>query len=166
MSSSNNPSSSWVADTFSRSSVSALSTPEMLDTGYEEIDDTVLIMDYFKVDFTLAAGGVSTLELREKVTIYDVSHLENPTTDIPDPIEDSGIYKDPGYLGPIPTITGTVMNWDLPNLQLKVGDISDMDPEQEDRSDSATKYDVIINKMANVLIVGEESWRSLVDHCC
>ena len=49
------------------------------------------------------------------------------------------------------------MNWDQPNLQLKVGDISNMDPEQEDRSDSDTEYDVIINKMANVLIVGEAS---------
>lgn len=133
---------------------------ETFSTGYEDIDDTRADMDYFKVDFTLAAGGVNTFELREKVTIYDVSHLETPTTDIPDPIEDFRIYKDAGYLGPIPTVTGTVMNWDQPNLQLKVGDISNMDPEQEDRSDSDTEYDVIINKMANVLIVGETSGAS------
>jgi hypothetical protein len=133
---------------------------ETFDTGYDDIDDTREEVDYPKIEFTLASGGDGTFTLREKVTIYDVSDVESPTTEIPDPIDPFRFYNDLGYLEGVDTVSGTVLNWDLPNLKLKVGDISNMDPEQEDRTDSATEYDVIVNKLANVLIVGEDSGAS------
>ena len=125
---------------------------ESFNTGYEDIDDVRDEADFFKVDFTLIDGGTGTFDLREKVTIYDMSNVETPTTTIPDPIEPFSLYNDVGYLHDVNTITGTVMNWDLPNLKLKIGDISTNDPDQEDET-----YDVTVNKLDNVLIVGETS---------
>lgn len=133
---------------------------ETFNTGYEDIDDTRSAIPYFKIEFTLESGGTGTFDLREAVTIYDVSDIETPDINVPDPIDLFRLYNDSGYLHGVPTVSGTVLNWDLPNLKLKVGDITDMDPDQEDRSDSDTKYDVVINKFANVLIVGQDSGSS------
>ncbi len=128
---------------------------ETFDTGYDDIDDTREEVDYFKIEFTLETGGTGTFTTREAVTIYDVSDVETPTTDVPDPIDQFRLYNDAGYLEGVNTVTGTVLNWDLPNLKLKVGDITNMDPEQED-----VNYDVTVNKFANVLIVGQDSGAS------
>ena len=128
---------------------------ETFDTGYEDIDDTREEVDYYKIEFTLQSGGTGTFDIREKVTIYDVSDIETPTTDVPDPIDPFRLYNDLGYLEGVDTVGGTVLNWDLPNLKLKVGDITNMDPEQED-----VDYDVTRNKFANVLIVGATSGAS------
>lgn len=129
---------------------------ETFDTGYDEIDDTRTEVPYFKVDFTLASGGNGTFNQREKVTIYNLANVENPTLE--SAVEEFRFYQDAGFLGAVPLVTGTVMNWDLPSLSLKVGDITDMDPQQEDRDDtSPTEYDLVINKFSKVLIVGETS---------
>ena len=128
---------------------------ESFETGYEDIDDTRAAMDYFKIDFTLAAGGTGTFEKREKVTIYNVSGIETPTTTVPDPIDPFSFYSDAGYLDDVATVTGTVMNWNLPELSLKVGDITNLDPDQEDENADET-----VNKFAASLIVGEKSGAS------
>ena len=128
---------------------------ETFDTGYDDIDDTRSEVDYFKIEFTLETGGVGTFNVREAVTIYDVSDIDIPDTNVPDPIDLFRLYNESGYLEGVSVVNGTVLNWDLPNLKLKVGDITDMDPDQEDAS-----YDVTVNKFANVLIVGQDSGSS------
>lgn len=129
---------------------------ETFSTGYEEIDDTRAEMDYFKLEFTLASGGTSTFQLREGVTIYDVSGIETPDLNVPNPVDPFRLYNDAGYLDDVNTITGTVMKWDKPNLKLEIGDLSNMDPDQEDPNSK----DITEHKFSDVLVVGNESGAS------
>lgn len=62
------------------------------------------------------------------------------------------LYRDPGLLHRVDQVAATVMDWDAYNSKLVVGDLSDLDPDQEDEN-----YDVTINKFDSVIIIGEDS---------
>jgi len=75
------------------------------------------------------------------------------------------LYKDEGYLEHVTQVGATVMDWQEPNKKLVVADLSDLDPDQVDKSD----YEVDINKFDTVIIKGTRSgavWTSLkaVEH--
>ena len=99
------------------------------------------------------AGGVSTFTIRETVTIYNVSNVETPTTDVPGPIDPFRLYDDEGLLEDVPTVSGTVAAWNQPGRKLVVMDISNLDPDQK----NSTTDDITENKFDIVLIVGDES---------
>ena len=126
---------------------------ETFSTGIDDIDDTPMETQYYKTEFTLDDGGVSTYTLRERVTIYDVSDVETPTTDVPGTVDPFRLYDNEGLLEDVPTVSATVQAWNLPGQQLVVMDITDLDPDQRN---SVTK-DITENKFDRVLIVGEES---------
>lgn len=128
---------------------------ENFSTGIPNIDDTVEA-DFFKLAFTMQAGGAGTFEIGEELTIYDVSGIDTPTTEVPDPVDPFRLYNSAGFLSDINTVTAVVTTWDLPNLELVVSDFTDVDPDQQN---PITK-DVDVNKFSEVLIVGNASGAS------
>ncbi|QBP06157.1 head completion protein [Synechococcus phage S-B68] len=126
---------------------------ETFSTGYEQIDDTAREVDYYRTEFTMQEGGTGTFTIGEPVIIYDVSHLETPTTDVPDPISPFRLYEEAGYLQDVNTITATVTKWNIVDREMSVADLSDLDPTQVDSSTG----DVTFNKFDNVLVVGQTS---------
>ena len=128
---------------------------ETFSTGYEDVDDTQDAVDYYKLEFDLQDGGSGTFTQRERVKIYDVSGVDTPGLTPPDPVDTFRFYNDSGFLEDVDVVEATVQYWDLPNKILKVGDITNIDPDQED-----TNYDVTVNKFAASLIVGQESGAS------
>ena len=126
---------------------------ESFSTGIEDIDDTPLDTEFYKTEFTLDAGGVDTFTIREQVTIYNVSNVETPTTDVPGTIDPFSVYDEEGLLEDVPTVTATVQAWNQPGRVLVVMDISDLDPDQK----NTTTNDITENKFDRVLIVGNTS---------
>ena len=126
---------------------------ESFSTGIVDIDDTPIDTEFYKTEFQLDVGGVSTFTLRETVTIYDVSNVETPTTDVPDPVDPFRIYDNEGILEDVPTVTATVQAWNGPARQLVVMEMSDLDPDQK----NSTTDDITENKFDRVLIVGNDS---------
>ena len=126
---------------------------ETFTTGLEDIDDTPLDTEFYKTEFTLDAGGVSTFTLQETVTIYDVSDVETPTTDVPGTIDPFRMYDDEGILEDVPTVTATVQAWNQPGRTLVVMNLSNLDPDQKD----SVTDDITNNKFDRVLIVGNDS---------
>lgn len=126
---------------------------ETFTTGLVDIDDTPAGTDFYKTEFDLDAGGISTFTLRETVTIYDVSNVDTPTTDVPDPIDPFRIYDNEGILEDVPTVTATVQAWNAPGRKLVVMNMSDLDPDQK----NGTTDDITENKFDRVLIVGNDS---------
>ena len=126
---------------------------EEFSTGIDDIDDTPEDTEYYKTVFEVADGGVGTFQLRETVTIYDVSHLETPTTATPDPVNNFRMYDEEGLFEDVATVTATVQAWDLPGQELVVMDISNLDPDKKDEfTDNVTN-----NTFDSVLVVGNES---------
>ena len=148
---------------------------ETFDTGYNEVDDSMALPDYYRMEFNTETAGHSTYEFKEPVIIYDVSDT-NPAeilTESGDHIlaenyrvieniapyaflktQNSGpfrLYKDPGYVHQVPMVKGTVMSWDKTQGKLVVGDLSDLDPDQMSR----VTFDIDWNKFDAVLIVGQ-----------
>ena len=136
---------------------------ERFSTGYEDVDDTPATTDFYKTEFTMKDGGSLTFQNQERVTIYDISDLETDGTNLEIQTEtgdsigadglDFRLFNSAGFLHGVPSVKGTVMEWDRPNLKLTVGDISDMDPEQENK----TTYAVDVSKFDSVMIVGDTS---------
>ena len=126
---------------------------ETFTTGIEDIDDTPAEGEFYKTEFTLDAGGVDTFKFRETVTIYDVSGIESPTTDVPGTIEAFRLYDEEGLFEDVPTVTATVQGWNQPARQLVVMDITNLDPDQK----NTTTDDITENKFDRVLIVGNDS---------
>ena len=140
---------------------------ESFDTGYEEVDDSMALPDYYRMEFQTNEGS-RTFEFKEDVIIYDVSGT-NPgelITDKGDYIltEDMkflntdltgafALYKDPGFLHRVPTVKAVVCDWDKPKGKLVVGDLSDLDPDQMSRNTGDIDY----NKFDQVIIVGQSS---------
>ncbi len=148
---------------------------ETFDTGYDEVDDSMALPDYYRMEFNTQTDGHKTFEFKEPVIIYDISDLNAAeiVTDSGDYIlaenyrivqnvadsaflktEKSGpfrLYKDPGYVHQVPMVNGTVMSWDKTQGKLVVGDLSDLDPDQMSRE----TYDIDWNKFDEVLIVGQ-----------
>lgn len=130
---------------------------EDFNTGIPDIDDTVET-DFYKLTYTLADGGTGTFSPGDRITIYDVSDIETPTLDVPDPVEPFRLYFEPGFLTDVNTVQATVTTWDEPTKELVVSDFTDIDPNQQD----PTTKDVDVNKFEKVLIVGTDggSWLS------
>lgn len=126
---------------------------ETFSTGIVDIDDTPVETEFYRTEFTLDAGGVSTFTVREKVTIYNVSNVETPTTDIPGTIDPFRLYDEEGILEDVPTVTATVAAWNKPGRKLVVMDLSNLDPDQQ----NTTTKDITENKFDRVLIVGNDS---------
>lgn len=126
---------------------------ETFSTGIVDIDDTPLETEFYKTEFTLDAGGVSTFTIQETVTIYDVSNVETPTTDVPGTIDPFRLYDYEGILEGVPTVTATVQAWNQPGRTLVVMNLSNLDPDQKD----SVTDDITNNKFDRVLIVGSDS---------
>lgn len=62
------------------------------------------------------------------------------------------LYKDPGFLERVYDVKGKVMDWDKPKGLLTVGELTNLDPEQEDFN-----KDLTINKFDTVIVIGQES---------
>ena len=150
---------------------------ETFDTGYDHVDDSMALPDYYRMEFSCFDEGHSTFEFKEPVIIYDISGVnagevraENGDyilaenyrivdnaisyaflhTDRSGPFR---LYKDPGYVHEVPMVKGTVMDWDKPKGKLVVGDLSDLDPDQMTRDNGDVDY----NKFDAVLIVGQNT---------
>ncbi|QIN96907.1 neck protein [Synechococcus phage S-H34] len=128
---------------------------ENFSTGISEIDDTVEA-EFYKLSFTMQAGGSGTFTKGETITIYDVSGIETPDLNVPDPVDPFRLYNTAGYLEDVTTVSAFVSDWDLPTLELVASDFTNVDPDQQD----GTTLDVDVNKFAAVLIVGDESGAS------
>ena len=123
---------------------------ETFSTGIQDIDDSMVRPEYHRLEFTLSEGS-DTFEQFETVKIYDVS---NPQAPLPDPeTEEFRLYLDAGFLHGVPEVTAKVMSWDKPKKILTLGDVSDQDPTQQDR----TTGDLTINKFDTVVIIGDKS---------
>lgn len=150
---------------------------ETFDTGYNRVDDSMALPDYYRMEFSVEPDGKKTFEFKEPVIIYDVSGLnaseivteegdhllaenyrivDNATqfafikTDRSGPFR---LYKDPGYVHQVPMVKGTVMDWDKPDGKLVVGDLSDLDPDQMSRDTGDIDY----NKFDVALIIGQNT---------
>jgi len=131
---------------------------EEFSTGYSDIDDTTEDLPIFKTQFTVdLATGSGTYAKFETVTIYDVSDVETPTTTPPDPIDQFRLYNDSGYLEGVDTLTAKVVTWNKVTGVLVVENITNNDPLQRDEN-----YDLNVDKLANVLIVGQTSTASFL----
>ena len=129
---------------------------ETFSTGIDDIDDIVTTANIFRLDFDLQAGGTSTFEQFETVTIYDVSHLETPTTDTPDPVDPFQFYQSAGFLEDVNTVTAKVAEWDITTRKLSLVEISDNDPDQRDSTDES----IDVTRFEQALIVGGTSGAS------
>jgi hypothetical protein len=156
---------------------------ETFSTGYEEVDETDVAPDYYRMQFDLEADGTNTFLMHERVTIYDASEvslmtegLYNMDADVTtEDGESKGIplyidyqvgdntfrlYKDPGFLETVPKIEATVFGWNKKTRKLEVGDLTNLDPDQQNK----TTLDVDVNKFDIVVIEGQVSgsrWVSL-----
>ena len=130
---------------------------EDFHTGIADIDDTVEA-DFYKLTFQMAAGGNGTFESGERLTIYNVSDIENPTLDAPDPVDPFRLYFEAGFLEDVDTVNAFVTTWDLPSGELVASDFTNVDPNQQD----GVTQDVDVIKFEKVLIVGDNggSWLS------
>ena len=122
---------------------------ETFTTGVQEIDDSMVKPDYYRMELTLAEGSGSYTQF-EKVKIYDVADIGD-TTEV-----QLRLYEDPGYLGGRDFVTATVMEYDTRTSTLLLGDISNLDPDQLDRDTG----DIDINKFDTVYITGDSSTAS------
>jgi len=145
---------------------------ETFDTGYTEIDDTQQKPDYFRLEFELERNGQKQFEPNEEVLIYsrDTPFLTNELdqvmlTENYDVIITQGsdgfqLYKDPGFIERIETVSARVMEWNSVKRILTLGDIKNYDPDQMTKDTGDIDY----NKFDNVLIVGRTSgaaWLSI-----
>jgi len=127
---------------------------ENFETGIEQIDDSMVKPDYYRMELTLDNGTGSFTQF-EKVKIYDVSAPVAGEDEL-----EFRLYDDPGFLEGKEFVTATVMSYDAPNKKLVLGDIDNMDPDQQ-------KYDtgqIEINKFDSVYIQGVSSnaiWYSI-----
>ena len=121
---------------------------ETFDTGIDDIDDSMKKPDYYRTEFTLEEGNDISFVNYETVKIYDVSQPVAGEDTL-----DFRLYKDPGYLHGVPFVTGKVMEFNKPDKKLLLSDMSDLDPDQMDR----TTGDVTINKFDSVIIIGDTS---------
>ena len=124
---------------------------ETFSTGIEDIDDSMKEPDYYRTEFTLSEGNNISFKNYETVKIYDVSRPVAGGDEL-----DFRLYNDPGFLHDVPFVTGKVMEWNKPEKKLLLADVSDLDPDQMDR----TTGDVTINKFDSVMIIGDSSGAS------
>jgi hypothetical protein len=120
---------------------------ETFETGIEEIDDSMVKPDYYRMELTLDNGQGSFTQF-EKVKIYDVSAPVAGEESL-----DFRLYDDPGFLEGKEFVTATVMEYDARTKKLVLGDIDNIDPDQQ-------KYDtgqIEINKFDSVLVEGVSS---------
>jgi len=138
---------------------------ETIDTGYDKVDATQKRPDYYRMEFDVETGN-GTFAFNEEVSIYDFARINGLMSEDEQYIEDEEeevliidgptgpfrLYKDPGFLNDVTSVTARVLDWNLPEKKLLVCDLSDLDPVQTDEDE-----DLTINKFDNVLIVGKES---------
>lgn len=117
---------------------------ETFSTGYEDIDDSMVKPDYYRIEFEMESDGHLTFEQFEDVKIYNVTEEEQ---------EEFRLFKDVGYLDGVEFVTGKVMDWNKKTGTLIVGDLSNLDPDQLDRDTG----DTTINKFGTVVVIGERS---------
>ena len=137
---------------------------ESFETGYEEIDQAKTQPDYYRMEFTLEGDGTGAFLSDERVKITDFTNLIDLTTENFDGLETEQrdqlvvdevfkLYKDEGYLESVEQVFATVTDFNLPGRKLVVNDLTNLDPDQVDKSD----YLVDINKFDTVVIEGLES---------
>ena len=156
---------------------------ETFETGYEEVDETDVAPDYYRIEFDVEEDGTDTFLMHERVTIYDASEVSLVTQGLyplqADRLNEDGttegvpmyidyqvgdnhfrLYKDPGFLETVPKIEGTVFGWNKKTRKLELGDLTNLDPDQLNKE----TLDVDINKFDIVVIEGKNSgarWVSL-----
>ena len=147
---------------------------ESFETGYEEIDQAKTQPDYYRMEFHLEGAGQGSFLTEERVEITDFTNFIDLTTEEFDGIETElrdqlvvdevfRLYNDPGYIEHVEKVNATVMDFNLPEKKLVVNDLTNLDPDQVDKSD----YLVDINKFDTVVIKGLESgavWVSVKAH--
>ncbi len=147
---------------------------ETFDTGVDRLDKIQSRTGFYELEFDLAAGGSSSYSLLEEVTLYNVTGLTPPE----DPnLSPFSLYNDAGFLEDVPTVKGQVMEFDLPKKRLKLGDLSNLNPDFEKTyyntpptelgDEGGTEYpddyyNVNKNAFDKVLIVGKKSGASWV----
>ena len=148
---------------------------ETFETGYHQVDDLGTRPDYYRMEFECEPGGLETFQQQERVTIFDMSGLYLKTqglyklaidstdenkegaylaVDYTDPETNTfDLYHDPGFLQEVVKVEGTVYDWDKPDGLLLVGDLTDLDPDQQNKE----TLDITENKFDNVMIIGQTS---------
>lgn len=118
---------------------------ETIDTGYERVDETQKRPDYYRMEFDVGEGD-GTFTFNEEVDIYQYDDVTSTDS------VDFRLYKDPGFLHTVSSVTARVLDWNLPEQKLLVCDLSDLDPVQTDENE-----DLTVNKFDKVVIIGKES---------
>ena len=142
---------------------------ETFDTGYEEVDDSMKLPDFYRMQFNVDSyASDRTFEFKEDVVIYDLSGLntgeiltekgeyildENEQFLVTDGSGPFRLYKDPGYVNQITMVKASVMDWNRPKGELVVGDLTDLDPDQMSKDTGEIDY----NKFDKVLVVGQQT---------
>jgi len=133
---------------------------ETFDTGYENVDDIELDVNYYKLEFQMDVGGTDTYELTERVLLYSYDNIGTEDGDnLADEegeligTEQEFILDD--YSGidvSVASVSAEVMSWDITTRKLVLANFSNVDPTQP-----GDDYDMDVEKFNNVRIVGETS---------
>ena len=151
---------------------------ETFETGITRIDETAPQSAFPNVEFVLQEGGTSTFTFQEKVRIFDLTNLEYAQIEIENgallstedgeyrmntadgDMQDFQFYDDSGLIRNVPYVEATVADWNITTRKLAVANLTDMDPNQLDRTTGNTD----VNEFATSLIVGQSSgamWESV-----
>ena len=141
---------------------------ETFSTGIDRLDEIQAARSYYRMTMDLEDGGSGSFKLMEEVTLYNVTDLTPPADPDATPFR---LYNDSGFLEGVPTVRAKVMGYDEPKGRLKLGDFTNLNPEQQEPFTSLPAerggeypdegFDVTRNNFDKVLIVGEgASWVS------
>ena len=143
-----------------------------------EIDETSPRSAFPNVEFLLQEGGDLTFKFNETVRIFDITDLKYGKIELANgslllledeefnlhthdaDMVDFKFQDDSGLIRDVPYVEATVAEWNIVTRKLAVADLTDMDPDQLDRTTGNTD----INEFATCLIVGQTSgavWKSI-----
>ena len=148
---------------------------ETLETGITKVDQLQVRRAYYRMQFHLDEGGTNSYRLNEPVKIYNVTDLTPPEDPSQTPF---ALYNDAGFLNDVPVVDGRVMEFNKPKKRLIVGDLSNLNPEQQKNpidypivggDEGGTEYpdgyyDVTENAFDKSLIVGQTTGASWVSY--
>ena len=148
---------------------------ETFETGVLEIDETSPRSAFPNVEFLLQEGGTSTFKFNETVRIFDLTNLDYSLIEFENnsvllttedgsyrintsegDMQDFKFYDDSGLIRDVPYVEATVAEWNIVTRKLAVANLSDMDPNQLNRTTGNTD----VNEFATSLIVGQTSGAS------
>ena len=125
---------------------------ETFVTGNPDIDIAGEESGYYFTTLTMDAGGELAFTQHETVNIYNLTGIETPQLEVPDPIVPFQINSDSGVKKDVDTLNATVVSWDADTRTLVLKDLTNMNSDQRDVDNNITA-----NDLDNVLVIGNTS---------